>query len=42
MKKYNRRVRENGGKKLGTVYGRRFTDIPMAEFDRLFRMKENG
>lgn len=42
MKIYLLRVKANGGKKLGTKYGRRITDIPMEEFSKMFMVKENG
>lgn len=42
MKKYLEKRKANGGKKLGTNYGRRATDIPMAEFHKRFMVIENG
>lgn len=38
MKLYYERRKKNGGKKLGTNYGRRATDISMPEFRRRFML----
>lgn len=42
MKNYHKLRKENGGKKLGGNYGRRWTDMKSTEFSKRFMVGENG
>lgn len=42
MKFYLIRVKNNGGKKLGSKYGKRALIVTMSEFKRRFMVSENG